>query len=137
MILRIQYKHRVTNEEVCAKIQKAIEPHEDILTIVKRRNLQRYGHVSLHQVWPNPDAICSSMVMYPFIRSGQNHLAGHSERREDVKADRKKGGKTTLGNGQAWSSPSPRGQWKTEKKWRKLVVKSSEVPQRLPRLRER
>ena len=44
-ILRISYKNHVTNEEVCAKIQQAIGPHED-LTIVKRRKLQWYGHVS-------------------------------------------------------------------------------------------
>ena len=37
--------HLVTNEEVCAKIQQAIGPHED-LTVVKRRKLQWYGHVS-------------------------------------------------------------------------------------------
>ena len=35
----------VTNEEVRAKIQLAIGPHEDRLTIVKRRKLQWYGHV--------------------------------------------------------------------------------------------
>ena len=34
------------NEEVRAKIQQAIGPHEDLLTIVKRRKLQWYGHVS-------------------------------------------------------------------------------------------
>ena len=45
-ILCISYKDHVTNEEVCAKIQKAIEPNEDLLTIVKRRKLQWYGHVS-------------------------------------------------------------------------------------------
>ena len=39
-ILRISYKHHVTNEEVRAKIQQAIGPHEDLLTIVKRRKLQ-------------------------------------------------------------------------------------------------
>ena len=35
-----------TNEEVCAKIQQTIGPHEDLLTIVKRRKLQWYDHVS-------------------------------------------------------------------------------------------
>ena len=45
-ILCISYKDRVTNEEVCAKIQQAIGPHEDLLTIVKRRKLKWYGHVS-------------------------------------------------------------------------------------------
>ena len=44
-ILHISYKDHVTNEEVRAKIQQAIGPRED-LTIVKRRKLQWYGHVS-------------------------------------------------------------------------------------------
>ena len=45
-ILRISYKDHVTNEEVHAKTQQAIGPHEDLLTVVKRRILQWYGHVS-------------------------------------------------------------------------------------------
>ena len=45
-ILHISYKDHATNEEVCAKIQQAIGSHEDLLTIVKRRKLQWYGHVS-------------------------------------------------------------------------------------------
>ena len=45
-IPRISYKGHVTNEEDCAKIQQAIGPHEDLLTIVKRRKLKWYGHVS-------------------------------------------------------------------------------------------
>ena len=45
-ILRISYKDHVTNEEVRVKIQQAIGPHKDLLTIVKRRTLQWYGHVS-------------------------------------------------------------------------------------------
>ena len=36
-ILHISYKGHVTNEEVRAKIQQAIGPHEDILTIVKTK----------------------------------------------------------------------------------------------------
>ena len=45
-ILHISYKDHVANEEVRAKIQQSIGPHEDLLTIVKRRKLQWYGHVS-------------------------------------------------------------------------------------------
>ena len=45
-ILGISYKDHVTNKEVRAKIQQAIGPHEDLLTFVKRRKLQWYGHVS-------------------------------------------------------------------------------------------
>ena len=39
-ILSISYEDHVTNEEVRAKIQLAIGPHEDLLTIVKRCKLQ-------------------------------------------------------------------------------------------------
>ena len=45
-ILRISYKDHLTNEEVRAKIKQAIGPHEDLLTVIKRRKLQWYGHVS-------------------------------------------------------------------------------------------
>ena len=45
-ILRTSYEDQVTNEEVRAKIQKAIGPHEDLLTIVNRRKLKWHGHVS-------------------------------------------------------------------------------------------
>ena len=44
-ILHISYKDNVTNEEV-QQIQQAIGPHEDVLTIVTRRKLKWYGHVS-------------------------------------------------------------------------------------------
>ena len=44
-ILRISYKDPVTNEEVRAKIQQAIGPHEN-LTMIKRRKLQWHGHVA-------------------------------------------------------------------------------------------
>ena len=36
-ILHSSYKDHVTNEEVRAKIQQEFGPHEDLLTIVKRR----------------------------------------------------------------------------------------------------
>ena len=39
-ILHISCKDHVNNELVRAKIQQAIGPHEDLLTIVKRRKLQ-------------------------------------------------------------------------------------------------
>ena len=44
-ILHISYKDHVINKEVRAKIQQATEPHEDLLTIVKRRILQWYSHI--------------------------------------------------------------------------------------------
>ena len=44
-ILHISYRDHVTEEEVRAKSQQATGPHEDLLTIVKKRKLQWYGHV--------------------------------------------------------------------------------------------
>ena len=65
-ILHISYKDHVTNEEGPAKIQQAIGPHEDLLTIAKRGTAV---------VWS----------CFPFIRSGQNHLARHSEREKKTR----------------------------------------------------
>ena len=95
-ILRITNKYHVTNEEVRAKIQQAIGPHEDLLTIIKRCKLQWYGHVSR-----------SSGLT-------KTTLQGTVKGEED-KADRGRGGKTTSGNGQAWTLASPGGQWRTGK----------------------
>ena len=66
-ILHISYKDHVTNEEVRAKIQQAIGPHEDLLTIFKETQTV--------VVWS----------CLPFIRSGQNHLTKHSERGKKTK----------------------------------------------------
>ena len=40
------YKDHVTKEEICAKIQQAIGPHKNLLTIIKRRKLKWCAHVS-------------------------------------------------------------------------------------------
>ena len=61
-ILRISYKDHVTNEEVRTTIQQAIGPYEDPPD--HRKETQT--------------AVVWSCL--PFIRSGQNHLARHSER---------------------------------------------------------
>ena len=60
-ILHISYKDHVTNEDVRAKIQQVIRPHEDVLTICKETQTA--------VVWS----------CLPFIRSVQTHLARHSE----------------------------------------------------------
>ena len=94
-IVCISYKDHATNDKVRAKIQQATGPHEDLLTIIKMQTAV---------VW----------TCLPFIRSGQNHLARYRERGRRQGRQRK-GWKTTSGNGQAWSSPSPREQWRTGK----------------------
>ena len=44
-ILHNLHKDHITKEEVYVKIQRATTPHEDLLTMVKRRKLQWYDHV--------------------------------------------------------------------------------------------
>ena len=116
-ILRISYKDHVTNEEVRAKIQQAIGPHED-LTIVKRRKLQWYGHVfrSLG---------LAKTILQGTVKGGRRQ-SRQKKRWED--------------NIREWTglefAESQRAVENREK-WRKLVVKSSVVPQRPLRLGDR
>ena len=37
----------MTNEEVCRKIQAAIGEYDELLTLVKKRKLRWFGHVSM------------------------------------------------------------------------------------------
>ena len=45
-LLDISYKDRVTNDEVRNKVKQNIGNFKDLLTTVKRRKLQWYGHIS-------------------------------------------------------------------------------------------
>ena len=86
------------------------------------------------------DADCRAMDMSPFHPVWPKPSLKARWEGEEEEADRRRVGMTTSGNGQTWSLSSPKGQWRTEKKkkkWRKLVVKSSVVPKRPSRLRDR
>ena len=45
-LCNISYKDHVTNKEVCRKIQAGIEEYDKLLTLVKKRKLRWFGHVS-------------------------------------------------------------------------------------------
>ena len=45
-LLNISYKDHITNEEVRRKIQAAIGEYDELLTLVKKRKLRWFGHVS-------------------------------------------------------------------------------------------
>ena len=45
-LMNISYKDHVTNEEVRRKIQAAIGEYDELLTVVKKRKLRWFGHVS-------------------------------------------------------------------------------------------
>ena len=114
----ILYKDHVTSEEACAKIQQAIGPHEDLLTIVKRRKLKWYGHVSR-------SSGLAKTILQGTVKGGRRQ-GRRKKRWED--------------NIREWTGLEfARSQRRVEnrEKWRKLVVKSVVVPRRLPRLRDR
>ena len=115
-ILRISYKDHVTNEEVLAKIQQAIGPGED-LTIVKRRKLQWYGHVSR-------SSGLAKTILQGTVKGGRRQ--GRQRKRWEDNIRELRG----LEFGKSQRAMENR------EKWRKLVAKSSVVPQRPSRLRD-
>ena len=92
-ILHISYNDHVTNEEVMPRSSRQLD------------------HT---KIWRSQrDANCSGMVMFPVHKVWPKPSCKAQWKREEDKADKGRGGKITSGNGQAWSSASPRGQWRT------------------------
>ena len=118
-ILCISHKDHVTKEEVHARIQQALGPRKDLQTIIKRCKLQWYGHVS-----------CSSGLAKTILQGtvkGRRRRQGRQKKRwEDNIREW-----TGLESAKSQRAVENRG------KWRKLVAKSSVVPQRPLRLRGR
>ena len=91
-LLNISYKDHVTNEEVCRKIQAAIGEYDELLTLVKKRNLRWFGHVS------------RSSGLTKTVLQGKE---------KGKEADRRRGGKTISKSGKEWTLPAQLGQLKT------------------------
>ena len=72
---------------------------------------------------------------FPFIRTGQNHLAKHSERGKKTRRTKEEVGRQYQGMDRPGVRKS-QGAVENRGKWRKLVAKSSVVPQRPSRLRD-
>ena len=82
-ILRFSYKDHFTKEEVCAEIRQATGPHKDLLSIVKRRKLQWYCHVSRSAGLAK--------------KKKKNRLARHSERGKKTRQTEKEVGRQHQG----------------------------------------
>ena len=117
-ILRISYKDHVTNEEVRGKIQQAIGSHKYLLTIVKRRKLQWYGHVSR-----SPGLAIS--ILQGTVKGGRRQGRQRKRWEDNIREW------TDLEFGKSQRALENR------EEWRKLVAKSSVVPQRPSGLRDR
>ena len=108
----ISYEDHITSEEVCAKIQQAIRSNEDFMTIVKRRKLQWYGHVSR-------SSGLAKTILQGTVKRGKDKL------------DRKRGdeGEDNIGEWTDLEFAKSQRTVENRDKWMKLVVMSSMVPQ--------
>ena len=113
-ILRISHKDRVINEEVRAKIQQAIGPHEDLLTIVKRRRLHWYENVSRSS---GP----AKTIMQGTVKGGRRQGRQRKRWEDNIREW------TGLEFAKSQRAVENRGKWR----------KSSVVPKRPSRLRDR
>ena len=116
-MLHISYKDCVTNGEVRAKIQQAIGPQEDLLTMVKRRKLQWHGHVSRLSG-------LAKTILQGTVKEGRRQGRQKKRWEDNIREW------TGLEFAKSQRAVENRG------KWRKLVAKSSVVPQRPSRLRD-
>ena len=110
-ILRISknYKDHVTNEEVCAKIQQAIRPHKNLMTIIMRHKLKSYEHV------PRSSDLAKT-ILQGIVKQGRGQ-GRQGKRRED-----------NLSKWTGLEFVKSQRAVENREKWRKLVAKSSVVP---------
>ncbi|GFO12964.1 retrovirus-related pol polyprotein line-1 [Plakobranchus ocellatus] len=117
-LLGISYKDHITNEEVRRRIENAIGPHIDLLTIVRQWKLKWYGHTT-----------CSSglakTIMQGIVNEGRRR--GRQKKRwEDNIRER-----TGLELRNTLQKAEDREEWKA------VVRRSSAAPRQIPNLRDR
>ena len=105
-LLNISYKDHVTNDEVRRKIQAAIGEYDELLTLVKKRKLRWFGHVS------------RSSGLAKTILQGT------------VKGKRKRGRQKWTGMDFASSTRAA----ENRSRWKGIVANSSVVPRRPPKV---
>ena len=114
-LLNISYKDHVTNKDVRRKIQAATGEYDELLTLVKKRKLRWFGHISR-----------SSGITKTILQG-------------TVKGNRKRGRQkkrwTTLSkSGQEWTLPAQLGQLKTGQNRKELLRIHLWCPNDLQRL---
>ena len=110
----------VTNEEVGRKIQAAIGEYDELLTVVKKRKLRWFDHVSR-------SSGLAKTILQGIVKE------------KEKEADRRRGGKTISKSGQEWILPAQLGQLKTGQngKEKGLLRIYLWYPDDLPRLWDR
>ena len=117
-LLGILYRYHITNEEVKARIGNAIGPYEDLLTSVKRRKLEWCGHVT-------QSSGLAKTILQGTVQGGRRRCRQRKRWEDSIKE----------WTGLGWNTILPKAE--NSKEWRKLVAKSTVVPQRSAKLRDR
>ena len=99
-------------------IGNAIGPYEDLLTTVKRRKLKWYGHVTR-------SSGLAKTILQGTVQGGRRRGRQRKRWEDNIKE----------WTGLPWNIALRKAENREE--WRKLVVKSTVVPQRSARLRDR
>ena len=119
-LLNISYKDHVTNEEVRRKIQAAIGEYDELLTLVKKRKLRWFGHVSR-------SSGLAKTILQGTVK-GKRKIGRQKKRWEE---------KTISKSGQEWTLPAQLGQLKTGQDRKRLLQIHLWCPDDLPRLWDR
>ena len=107
----------VTNEEVHNRIQNTIGVHDDLLTMVKKRKLRWYGHISR-------SSGMAKTILQGTVRGARRRGRQKKRWEDNIKEW------TGIGFGESLRAAKDREGWKS------IVAKSSVVPRRPPRLRD-
>ena len=117
-ILNISYKDHITNEEVRSQVRALVGPYEELLTTVKKRKLRWYGHVS------RSSGLAKTILQGTV--NGTRRRGRQRKRWED--------------NVKEWTGLSFAASQRAVEdrtKWKEIVIKSSKVPLRPARLRDK
>ena len=106
------------NEEAKARIGNAIGPYEDLLTTAKKRKLKWYGHVTR-------SSGLAKTILQGTVQGGRRKGRQRKRWEDNIKE----------GTGLEWNIMLRKAENREE--WSKVVVKSTVVPQRSARLRDR
>ena len=118
-LLNISYKDHVTDGGVRRKIQAAIGGCGELLTLVRKRRLGWFGHVS------------GSSGLAGAVLQGTVGGGGGGG------ADRGRGGRTVSGGGRGWTLPAPLGRLRAGQDGKGLLRIHLWCPDDLPRLWDR
>ena len=117
-LLGISYRDHVTNEEVRNRIRHAIGPYEDLLTTVRKRKLRWYGHITR-------STGLAKTILQGTVQGGRRK--GRQKKRWEDNITEWTGLKLSEALRKA----------EDREGWRKVVARSSLVPQRSSRLRDK